>query len=343
MEKYDFDFACIDITTKCNFRCKHCFNYSGEQVRSTKELSDNEFMNIIKQLCEHNIATICICGGEPLLRVDLVYEALDYINEKRKGKTAVNMVTNGYFMTDEIACALKQRKINSVQISLDGYDAETHNWIRNNPQAFDKAINAIKIVKANNIYLGVASCPSKINYSRFFETIKLCQDLKVDMFRVQPLMLMGRGNQLKDFMLSKAEYFKLTQLIQKYKHTCKDKMVIEWGDPLLHLKFISEKNAKFDNINISSYGDILVSPYLPVRVANLRNHSLNDYLSCGLIDITKDPLIKDLCKLLVSWQDMQLNNLNKDIPIVGLDDNLDYDLIDRRESDIELLKKIIRK
>lgn len=42
----------IDITNKCNFRCLHCYNYSGEHNRES-EMSDQEILNIINEICDY--------------------------------------------------------------------------------------------------------------------------------------------------------------------------------------------------------------------------------------------------------------------------------------------------
>ena len=34
----------IDITYNCNFRCRHCFNRSGEHCFGERELTDEEGM-----------------------------------------------------------------------------------------------------------------------------------------------------------------------------------------------------------------------------------------------------------------------------------------------------------
>ena len=86
----------IDITYKCNFRCKHCYNSSGEHQRNSKELSDDEILKIVDEICDYYPESICMCGGETLLRVELICKVAELVNKKSNGKISLNMVTNGY-------------------------------------------------------------------------------------------------------------------------------------------------------------------------------------------------------------------------------------------------------
>ncbi|KAA5806610.1 hypothetical protein [Thermoanaerobacterium thermosaccharolyticum] len=36
----------FDITNKCNFRCLHCYNSSGENIVVDNELTDEEVINL---------------------------------------------------------------------------------------------------------------------------------------------------------------------------------------------------------------------------------------------------------------------------------------------------------
>lgn len=340
--EFNMEVVCLDITNRCNFRCKHCYNFSGEQVRSSKELTDNEVLSLVQEICEFQPNTICLCGGEPLLRVELIYKILDLVKLKRQnGLPNVNMVTNGYYMTEEIARTLKEKEIAFVQISLDGFNPETHNWIRNNDNAYEKAINAIKILNQNNIFTGVACAPSTKNFSEIHDLMNLCYSLNVKLLRFQPLMIMGRGHNMEEYSLNKANYFKLSQLIKNSQKEFPN-MELEWGDPLHHLRIFSNKDTnKFTHFNISSYGDILFSPYIPVSVGNIRRHTLKEYFENGIEDILKDTNIKKLCSLILDWKSMQLNDINKEFPIIGLNDNIQYDIIDKSSADEEKLKNIV--
>ena len=69
--------AMIELTSRCNLNCSHCYNASRSE---SNDLSSNEWKNIIQQLCEMRIGTILFTGGEPLMAGDLLIELLGVIN-----------------------------------------------------------------------------------------------------------------------------------------------------------------------------------------------------------------------------------------------------------------------
>ena len=51
----------IDITNKCNLRCLHCYNSSGENDVIKTELSDHEVLEFMKSLSTINLYSLCLC------------------------------------------------------------------------------------------------------------------------------------------------------------------------------------------------------------------------------------------------------------------------------------------
>lgn len=48
----------LDITNKCNLRCLHCFNNSGENDVLANELSDSEVLELVDSICQmHPLAS----------------------------------------------------------------------------------------------------------------------------------------------------------------------------------------------------------------------------------------------------------------------------------------------
>ena len=158
----------FDITYKCNYRCKHCFNSSGNRPRNL-ELTDEQVRKIVHDIAAQAPDSMCICGGEPLLRKNVVYNILE-IMKKESPSTILSMVTNGSFMTEEIAQHLKKRGIGKIQISLDGAQPESHDWLRQKG-AFYSAVNALKILKNVGIDHAVAFSPNRKNIKELPDTI----------------------------------------------------------------------------------------------------------------------------------------------------------------------------
>lgn len=189
--------------------------------------------------------------------------------------------------------------------------------------------------------VGIACCPTTVNRNEIDEVVNLCSQLGVKIFRMQPLMLMGRGAKLKEFELSDEEYHKLSRLLKKCSNK---KMKIEWGDPLQHIQNIAVTNLhnSYVDLGISAYGDIMVSPYIPIKIGNIKERRLQEYFEVGLQDIYLDTFIKKVASLMGEWKNMNLHDDLLDFPILGLNENINYDLLDKDNNDTILIEKIMK-
>lgn len=134
----------LDITNKCNYRCLHCYNASGENCVVDNELTDEEVLELINQISKIKPHTFCFCGGEPLLRKDLIVNCAEILY--RNGVSAISAVSNGYYLTEEIADELVQAHVSGIQISLDGFSKSSCFELRQNVDAFSRAVRAIEIL-----------------------------------------------------------------------------------------------------------------------------------------------------------------------------------------------------
>lgn len=330
----------IDITYRCNFRCKHCYNCSGEHTR--KEMSDEEVLSIVQQCANEKPGSLCICGGETFLREKLLYDIGRNVKQISPS-TSLNIVTNGYLLNDSNIKKLKQSGFDLIQVSLDGATPESHNWLRGNNLSYKRAINAIRLAVNEGFDVGVACAPTTVNRDEIAKVAKLCNELGVKMFRVQPLMIIGRGNSLKDKLLTSNDYFKLSQNLAKLRLTKEySNMNFEWGDPIQHLEFIYRKNERARDITINAYGEIMSSPYIPLVLGNLIKIPLHDYIENGLLDQAYSlPIIKKLAGLVKSWDQMDLHKKYEIIPAIGSDKYIHYDLLDKENRDKNLIKNIM--
>jgi len=299
----------FDITYNCNLRCLHCYNSSGEQSYVKKQLENHEIFEIIRDIAEiKGLDTVCLCGGEPLLKKDILLECIKYLRFKND-KMSINFVTNGILLDEQTVIEIKEAGVTVVQVSLDGFDDETHDWVRNSKGVYDKAVAAIKLLVKYHIPVSVACLPIKKNFDDIPQIIQMLEELGVYEFRMQPLMVMGRAKEnMKGQILSDEEYSKISRYLNKCKKeyiSKKRKMMIEWGDPIQHLAYMPKKSLK--SLHIDAYGEILLSPYLPLIVGDLRKHSLMDYFNNGLSSAWDLDIVNELAKRITSPNKMDLS------------------------------------
>lgn len=207
------------LTGICNLKCKHCYQeeYSTKydlNFEAQKKIVDNYFEFIDKY---HMNPEISLTGGEPLT-YEYLFKLMEYILSKHP-ETRLFLLTNGTLISEKIIEKLKKVNIMGVQISLDGYDDKTHDFIRGTGN-FNKAINAIKLLKANGIYTTVHCVLMKNNIDYIEEYIKLCSELNTNRLTFSRFVPYGNGekNKLEIFEPQKIKeiYYKIYELKDKY-------------------------------------------------------------------------------------------------------------------------------
>lgn len=320
MKKY-IEVLSVDVTDRCNLCCRHCFNYSGTRKLNAFEMSDESFLCLIQQITDLEIASMCFCGGEPMIRKQLIFESMDIIN---KSNTTANMVSNGYYIGFKEAREIKDSGIGSVQISLDGFK-ESHDWLRNKEGSYERAIDAIINLKSVDCRVNIAFTPTKKNIGDIEDFVKMIDEMGISMLRMQPIMNMGRAKNIFEYFPSNEDYFILARKISLLRKQYK-KMNIEWGDPTTHLQSISS-GKWIKSVSITAYGDILISPYIPISFGNVCNHTLQEYVDGGLCDIVNNEFIKTIAGKINDSYNMDISK-NSNLPGLYESELLKVDILD---------------
>lgn len=118
----------LAITGTCNLRCGHCFVQAGG-LTSPRHAPERILRRLVQEFIAMGGETICITGGEPLCHPAWL-QLLRF--SRSLGVESVTLQTNGMLLNTEAIAAL--RDINfphlTIQVSLDGATATTHDIIR---------------------------------------------------------------------------------------------------------------------------------------------------------------------------------------------------------------------
>ncbi len=112
-------FLNLEVTKRCNARCKHCDYWKGPHE---PELED--YVPVVQKI---NPLIVSFTGGEPLVRKD-IFDLIQNVRE-RGGLIYLIMVTNGALLSLKKAERLKKAGINQLSVSLDFLD-ERHDHTR---------------------------------------------------------------------------------------------------------------------------------------------------------------------------------------------------------------------
>jgi MoaA/NifB/PqqE/SkfB family radical SAM enzyme len=196
---YIAPYSCyINLTSKCNLRCKHCFgSYS---IPHKNELNLEQWKKVIDDLIDNNVFFVNISGGEAT-QSPYFKEFIKYLS--KKGMHFI-LTTNGVFSTNIRDFILENKEyLIGVKISLDGPDAESHGFIRldangrYNPALFDITLNNIFFFKKKKIPLTIATVLHKENIKKMDKFQKLIKKINPVSWFVSPIIPLGRGDENK--------------------------------------------------------------------------------------------------------------------------------------------------
>jgi len=297
------------VTSKCNARCKHCFNWKNIENtgRKRKELSLPEIEKISKKL--GRVYFLNLSGGEPTLRDDLP-QIVEVFAENNK-PVFITIPTNGY-ETKKITKMF--RKILSqnpgiyfrISVSIDGIGKE-HDKIRRVTGMSKNALETIKILKTfkkdfNNFSLSTAMVFSYYNQDNFKEIIDFTGKLGLD----SNGLIFIRGSPW-DKLSDKISLIKAKKALNYVKHQLKfnnhpfsmlfESMLIVSLDRVYSILSTRKKNFKCyaakKSLLIDDVGDVYPCEYLNYKIGNLKN---NDY---DIYKILKSKKFKE-CRELVA-------------------------------------------
>ena len=118
----------IAITGRCNLRCKYCF-YADEMTALSDQPTER-WLALFAELGELAVQRVTLTGGEAFTRPDL-FDLIDGIVENRM---RYSILTNGTLITDDVLkefrVGKRRLRLDAVQVSIDGSNAQTHNRSR---------------------------------------------------------------------------------------------------------------------------------------------------------------------------------------------------------------------
>jgi len=184
------------LTEGCNLACRHCWLAPKFDPDGSKypKLPLKLFKKAIEEALPLGLQTVKLTGGEPLLHPDF-FAMLDFLIKKG---LRLNLETNGFLLTPEIAKAIARQNNPFVSVSLDGADAAIHDKVRGVEGAFNKATRAIRNLVENDIHPQVIMSIMQGNAEELEAVIELAETLGADSVKFNIIQPTGRGEAIRD-------------------------------------------------------------------------------------------------------------------------------------------------
>lgn len=267
----------LNITNRCNFKCKHCAFDSG--IIEMSELSLGELEKILRETKELGGKRVDITGGEPLVRKDVG----NIISLCKKFDYKTELVTNVSLLTKEKLNKFKKLGLDAIAISLDGSNSEIYNRIRcEDKETFNKVIKNIYESKKLGFYTKVNTTVFASNLKDVPNTTKLCLKLRVDEHGLYYFTPIGRGNRTSEKAVEPLKW--LNFIREKLKPYSNSKIKVSLEYPLIEKEHWNSKlgciaNGEQNHLQILPDGNVYPCAILASYgepVANLKEKSIKE-------------------------------------------------------------------
>lgn len=188
-EEPKLSFLWLELTSKCNNKCLHCYS-SSDACRNDDKLTHERWMSLIADARKEGATSIQLIGGEPLMYPrwrELVIKA----NEE--GYEFIEIYTNATLVDDSCVEFFKQQNVN-IATTIYADNAEIHDKVTLHSGSFDKTINAIRKILDANIPLRIASIIMKANENEADNIMRLLENLGVPTTKLDVVRPTGRGD-----------------------------------------------------------------------------------------------------------------------------------------------------
>jgi SynChlorMet cassette radical SAM/SPASM protein ScmF len=185
------------LTDGCNLRCRHCWispKFQGENSHSCSFLPLEKFEKIISEAMPLGLTGAKLTGGEPLLHPDIT----KILTIMRDRGLRTNIETNGVLCTPEIARLIASCKNPFVGVSIDGADAETHEWVRLVDGCFDGALRGIRNLTEAGIRPQVVMTVMRHNKDQMEAVVRLAEKVGAGSVKFNIVQPTERGERMFD-------------------------------------------------------------------------------------------------------------------------------------------------
>ncbi|MEM5853481.1 MAG: radical SAM protein [Candidatus Aenigmatarchaeota archaeon] len=275
-------FINIGLTHKCNLKCKICETWKVWS-KSEEELKLCELKKVVNEIGGWGGINISFAGGEPFLRK---YELLECIKLAKKWNLVTHVTTNGQLINRKIAEEIVCSGLDYLQLSLDGAEENTNDYIRG-VGSYKKVMRAIREIKRakekfnSNLKLSLTTVITNDNLDELLDVVKIVEDLELYKVFFNPYNL--DTSYMKDKDYENDEFWVKEENIPKLKKICEKLIEIKRkkdiiGTPFFMLKIIPnyfEKKSRFkDGVCLAGYSYMYVKPNGDVDVCG-KGPSLN--------------------------------------------------------------------
>jgi MoaA/NifB/PqqE/SkfB family radical SAM enzyme len=240
----------IEPTSSCNLKCRFCWTRSKERVKNCqyqRTLTNKKLLEIVREAAKLGVKEWEIAGGwEPMFKPNAVFKMMELI--KKYGMYG-SITTNGNLFTKKMIKKLVEIGWDRILFSLEGPDAETHDFLTQVKGSFERETRNIRLFKEWKKRLGkkkplysIHSVLTNRNYDKLERMIEFGKELGCDGVNFEPLMVWSKeGEKLK---LNKKQREELKAHVERALKKAKELGIYTNVENLREKKLVDKKDMR---------------------------------------------------------------------------------------------------
>jgi len=279
-----------EMTQACALACRHCRAEAMAKCHPL-ELNHAESKNLLHQIAEFGnpLPHLILTGGDPLQRPDL-YELIDEAQSLGIQVSITPSATEA--LTLHTIAKLKEHRIQSLGLSLDGSNAARHESVRGVAGCFEWTMRAVQAAAEVKLPIQINTLVCQETADDLEAIYELLTTLKVMRWSLFFLIAVGRGKALQELtpmageklmnriydLASSAPFAIKTTEAPHYRRVALQRMRGQKIAPdALHRISVFNGFAIRDGhgiMFISNTGEICPAGFLPVSAGNVRTNKI---------------------------------------------------------------------
>ncbi len=274
-------FLIASITSSCNLHCAGCYSRCNEATTDRKpvdQLSGEEWKRIFDEAEELGVSFILLAGGEPLLRWDVMQEAV------KKPGILFPVFTNGTFIGDKYMELFDAHRNLIPVISIEGSRDKTD--ARRGEGVYDKIIDVMDGMCQKDLIFGASVTVTSENLKEVTSDDFLSSLSKRGCKLVIYVEYVPMTEESAELALSDEERDHLLAEVNRIRSDRQDMVFVSFpGDEKSSGGCIAAGRGFF---HINSHGGAEPCPFSPYSDVNVRNTSLRDAMHSKLFGLLRD-------------------------------------------------------
>jgi MoaA/NifB/PqqE/SkfB family radical SAM enzyme len=185
------NFLWLEITSRCNLTCTHCYATSGPDLPLTERMKFEDWCRVIEDARAVGCRRLQFIGGEPTIHPDLpaLLEHARLVGFRR-----CEVFTNATILRDDLVRTFQKLRV-MVHFSFYSFDAAVHDQITGQKGSFERTVEGIRELVGRRVRVAAGIILLPQNEAHLKQTKKLLRRLGVHLIGIDPIRGIGRGRQ----------------------------------------------------------------------------------------------------------------------------------------------------